>query len=164
VIVSLIAAIDQQRGMGRDGGLPWHLSDDLQHFKRVTLGHHLILGRRTFEGLRVALQGRRLIVLSGNTEYQAEGAQVAASLDEALALAEAAGENEAFVGGGAQVFAAALPLADRFYLTRVEAALEVDTVFPEFDIDEWKLVESQPFEQGGKNEYDFTIQVLERLH
>jgi dihydrofolate reductase len=112
----------------------------------------------------VALQGRRLIVLSRNAEYQAEGAQVAASLDEALALAEAAGENEAFVGGGAQVFAAALPLADRFYLTRVEAALEVDTVFPEFDIDEWKLVESQPFEQGGKNEYDFTIQVLERLH
>lgn len=162
MIVSLIAAIDRRGGMGWDGGLPWHLTDDLKHFKRRTMGHHLILGRKTFDGLDVTLSGRSLIVLSRDASYKAEGAQVAGSLAEALALAEAAGEDEAFVGGGAEVFAEALAGADRLYLTRVEAEVEADVFFPELDENKWELLGEEAFVQGRKNDFGFAIQVLGR--
>ncbi|MQC26784.1 MAG: dihydrofolate reductase [Chloroflexi bacterium] len=148
--------------MGWDGGLPWHLTDDLKHFKRRTMGHHLILGRKTFDGLDVTLSGRSLIVLSRDASYKAEGAQVAGSLAEALALAEAAGEDEAFVGGGAEVFAEALAGADRLYLTRVEAEVEADVFFPELDENKWELLGEEAFVQGRKNDFGFAIQVLGR--
>jgi dihydrofolate reductase len=163
VIISLIAAIDRRGGIGRDGGLPWHLSDDLKHFKWLTTGHHVIMGRHTFEGLGAMLKGRSIIVLSRDPGYSAEGAQVSGSLEEALSIAEAAGEEEAFVVGGAQVFAEALRRADRFYLTRVDAEVEADTQFPDFGEGEWELVESQAFGRGEKNDFDFTIQTLVRV-
>jgi dihydrofolate reductase len=162
VIISLIAAVDERGGMGRDGGLPWHLSDDLKNFKRVTMGHHLIMGRRTFESIQKELEGRELIVLSRDEEYWAKGADAARSLEEALAIASEAGEEEVFVIGGREVFAQAIPMADRFYLTQVQAKVSADTKFPEFDLSEWDLVESQRFELGPKNDYAFTIKKLMR--
>ncbi len=98
------------------------------------MGHHLIMGRRTFESLRVPLPGRHIIVLTRRPEYQAEGGQVAASLEKALELAAAAGEDEVFIGGGAEVYARALPLADRIYLTLLHARIAGDTFFPEIDL------------------------------
>ncbi len=149
---SIIVAMSENRAIGLAGGLPWHLSPDLRRFKKLTMGHHLVMGRRTFESVRVPLPGRRIIVLTRQPHYAAPGVQVAASLEEALGLAEAAGEDEVFIGGGAEVYARALPLADRMYLTLVHALFEADTFFPDFDGNAWEetwrehhpAVEGQP--------------------
>lgn len=162
MIITLIAAIEAGGGIGKDGSLPWHLTDDLKHFKRVTMGHHLLMGRRTYEGIAGKLPGRHLIVLSRDANFQASDAQVAPSLEAGLRLAEAAGESELFVIGGAEVYERAIPLAQRFYRTRVHAEVETDTQFPEFDEGDWSLLESEAFEQGGKNDWGFVIEHLQR--
>lgn len=162
MIISLIAAIDRAGGIGEDSGLPWHLSDDLKHFKRVTMGHHLLMGRFTYESMPGKLPGRTLIVLSRDANFQAGDAHVAASLEDGIALAETAGESELFIIGGAQVFAAALPLTHRFYRTRVDAEVSADTYFPRYDETQWKLLEAEKFDQGGGNDWGFSIEVLER--
>lgn len=162
MIISLIAAIDERNGMGRDGGLPWHLSDDLKNFRRLTTGHHIIMGRKTFESIGVHLGGRQLIVLSRDPNYVAEDAILTHSLEEALDIAQQAGEEEVFLIGGAEIFAQALPMAERFYLTRVHAELEVDTRFPEFDENDWRETDSKHFEQGPKNDHAFTIKSLQK--
>jgi dihydrofolate reductase len=162
MIVSLLVAMDERRGIGVDNRLPWHLSSDLRMFKSLTMGHHLIMGRKTFESIGRSLPGRRTIVVSRNPDYQPEGAQTAASLQEALSLAKEQGEEEAFVAGGSEIFALALPIADRLYLTRVHAVTDADVFFPAFELDDW--VETRSFYQHAdeKNEYAFTFQQLER--
>ena len=157
MIISLIAAMDERNGIGRDGGMPWHLSDDLKNFRRLTMGHHLIMGRKTFESIGMHLSGRRSIVLSRDTDYAAEGVILANSIEAALEIAREAGEEEVFVIGGAQIFALALPIAERFYLTRVHAEVEADTQFPEFDENDWFELERQDFEQSPKNDHPYTI-------
>ncbi|HMO86745.1 MAG TPA: dihydrofolate reductase, partial [Lacipirellulaceae bacterium] len=123
MIVSLIAAVADNGVIGRDGGLPWRLSADLQRFKRLTMGHPLIMGRRTWEALGRPLPGRTSIVVTRQSPYAAPQAevQITGSLDDALAAAARApgGDQEAFVIGGAEIYALALPRADRLYLTRV---------------------------------------------
>jgi dihydrofolate reductase len=162
MIISLLVAMDERRGIGLDNRLPWHLSSDLRMFKSLTIGRHLIMGRKTFESIGKALPGRRTVVLSRDPDYRPEGTQTAASLEEALALARDQGEQEAFVVGGSEVFTLAMPYADRLYLTRVHAVTPADVFFPEFDQDEW--VETRTFFQPAddKNEYAFTFQQLER--
>jgi len=162
LIISLIAAMDEQNGIGRDGGLPWHLSDDLKNFRRLTMGHHLIMGRKTFESIGVHLSGRQSIVLSRDADYVAEKAILAHSIEDALKLAREAGEEEVFVIGGAQIFALALPMAERFYLTRVHAEVDVDTQFPEFDENDWLELERIEFGKGLKNEHPYTILSLQK--
>ncbi len=149
--ISIIAAMAENGVIGRDGQLPWHLKADLQRFKRLTMGHTIIMGRKTWESIGRPLPGRRMVVVTRQNGYQAEGVQVAASLDDALALARLAGDEEAFIIGGAEIYRLALPLADRLYLTRVLAPVEGDTTFPEFDASHWRLVESEPA-SGGRCE------------
>lgn len=162
MIISLIAAMDERDGIGRDGGLPWHLSDDLKNFRRLTMGHHLIMGRKTFESIGMHLSGRQAIVLSHDTDYIAEKAILAHSIEDALNVAREAGEDEVFVIGGAQIFALTLPLAERFYLTRVHAEVDVDTRFPEFDENVWLELDRIDFETGPKNEHPYTILSLQK--
>jgi dihydrofolate reductase len=154
--------MDEANGIGRDGQLPWHLSDDLKNFRRLTMGHHLILGRKTFDSIGTLLPGRTLIVLSRNPDFSAEGTLSANSLEEALTMARKFGEEELFVIGGAEIFALALLLADRFYLTRVHVEVEVDTRFPEFDISEWEELSSESVEAGPKNDHAYTILNLQK--
>jgi dihydrofolate reductase len=162
VIVSLIAAVSQNGGIGLDGGVPWHLTDDLKNFKRVTMGHHLIVGRVTYESIGRPLPGRTMLVVSRDPDYEAPGCEVVSSLEEALALAEERGEDEAFVAGGAQIYALAMPLAIRMYYTEVRADVEADTFFPEFDAAEWVEVEAVEHAAGEGNDFDFIIKVLEK--
>jgi dihydrofolate reductase len=143
VIVSLIAALDEANGIGWQGGLPWRLPADLRRFKRLTMGHHLICGRKTYQSIGRPLPGRTMIVVTRQKDFQAPGCRVVHSLDAALALAEAAGEEEVFVIGGAALYAAALPYARRMYLTRVHAVLPADVHFPEFDKGQWSIVEQE---------------------
>jgi dihydrofolate reductase len=162
MIISLIAAVDQKGGIGRDNRLPWHLSDDLKHFRRLTMGHHVLMGRKTYQSSQGKMPGRHLIVLTRSAEFQAPDAQIVSSLDAGIQLAQAAGETELFVIGGAQVFAQAVPLADHIYYTEVHADANADTFFPPFDRSLWKEISSQDFPAGTKNDFSFTILHLEK--
>lgn len=162
MIISLIVAMDEGRAIGVDGGLPWHLSEDLQHFKKVTMGHHLILGRKTYQSIGGTLPGRKMIILTRNEDFDAEGCTIAHSLEEALHIAEDRGEEEAFIIGGASVFEQTLPLADRLYLTRVHAHVEADTFFPAFKKGNWELVSETRVEADEDNQVPFTIKYLVR--
>jgi dihydrofolate reductase len=158
----MIAAVDETGGIGKDGSLPWHLSDDLKNFKRLTMGHHLIMGRKTFEGILSELPGRKLIVLSRDMDYESDRAQISHSLDEALEIASKGKDEEVFVIGGAEIFAQAMPIVARFYLTRVHAEVETDVFFPEFDEKEWEVLDSIRYEAGQKNDHPFTISTLQK--
>ena len=160
--ISLVAAVDQRGGIGRDNRLPWHLSDDLRHFRRLTMGHHVLMGRKTYQGAEGKMPGRKLIVLSRDPAFQASDAQVVASLEAGIQLAERAGEQELFVIGGAQVFAQALPLAQRLHLTRVHADAGADVFFPPFDMADWRVLKETVFSAGPKNDFPFTILFLEK--
>ena len=159
--VSLIAAVARNGVIGREGGLPWHLPADLARFKALTMGHHLLVGRRTWESIGRPLPGRRMVVVSRGRPELPEGVAVARSLDEALALAVAAGEDEAFVGGGAALFAEALPRADRLYLTRVLADVPGDVLLPEIDETRWREVAREHHPADARHEHAFVFVTLE---
>ena len=160
--VSIIAAVARNGTIGLDNRLPWRLPADLRHFKALTMGHHLIMGRKTFESVGT-LPGRPTIVVSrrGLAECPA-GVRVAPSVPEALDLARRAGETEAFVAGGAEIYRVALDYADRMYLTRIEKSFAGDAVFPEIDAEEWTVVEKRPHQPDEKNPHRFSFVVLER--
>lgn len=162
MLISILAALDERNGIGRGGQLPWHLRDDLRNFRRLTMGHYVLMGRKTYDSFGGLMPGRKLVVLSRDANFHPVGAQVATSLDAGIEIARAGGENEFFVIGGAQVFAHALPLAQRFYLTRVNTNADCDVFFPSFDINQWTLSAQKEFSAGPKNDHDFSIQQLER--
>lgn len=158
--VSLVAAMDRRRLIGAAGRLPWHLPADLAHFKRLTLGKPILMGRRTFESIGRALPGRHNIVISRDPGFRAEGCTVAPSLQAGLAASGVA--PEVMVIGGASIYAQALALADRMYLTLVEAELEGDVYFPAWDPREWREVDRRRFEPDGRNAYAYSFVTLER--
>ena len=160
MIRSLVVAMSRNRVIGRDNRLPWRLPEDLAYFKRVTLGHPIIMGRRTWESIGRPLPGRLNIVVSRNPVYQAAGATLVGSLEAAWKAA--AGAAEAHVIGGTSLFAEALPQADRIHLTEVDADVPGDTWFPEFDRSQWseRVVATQARDE--RHEYPFRIVVLER--
>ena len=159
-IITLVAAVADNGVIGRGGGLPWHLPDDLRHFQRLTTGHTVIMGRRTFDEVRQPLRQRRNIVITRNPDFQAEGFEVARDLDEALALA--AGESEVFVVGGGQIFADALAGADRMYLTHVHADVTGDIRFPVFDPRDWEVTWEERHERDARHAHSFTIRRYDR--
>ena len=160
--ISIIVAMDENGGIGFENHLPWRLSDDLKRFKRLTMGHHLIIGRKTYQSIGRALPGRRMIVMSRNPAIQYAGVEVVPSLEAAINLAESRGEHEAFIGGGAEIYRLALPSADRIYLTCVHARSQADVFFPEFDSIEWLEKSSEQFGADEKNQYPTTYIILEK--
>jgi dihydrofolate reductase len=162
--ISIIVAVAENGVIGRQGQLPWRLSGDLQRFKRLTMGHTIVMGRRTWESIGRALPGRQTVVVSRNSEYRVRtaGVEQVGSLDDALRVAEAGGETEAFVVGGAELYREALGQADRIYLTRVHAAVGGDTYFPNVDWENWQLVESEEHGSDEKNEYAHGFEVYDR--
>lgn len=162
--LSLIVAIARNRVIGRDGGLPWRLSADLRRFKSLTMGHHLIMGRKTYDSLGRPLPGRTSIVLTRQTQFvAAEGVLLASNLDAALAMARERGDAEAFVIGGAEIYRLALPRCDRAYVTRVAAEVEGDTRLEGWDESQWRLEAAEPHSADDKNEYDFTFETYSRV-
>jgi dihydrofolate reductase len=150
----------ENRVIGRDGGLPWRLPNDMRRFKQLTMGHPVVMGRRTFETLAAPLTGRRNIVVSRSPSYRPGGAEVVASFEAALALA--AGAAEVFVAGGEQVYRLALPHAHRIYLTVVHAELEGDARFPPLDSGDWRLVEDVRHTRDANHAYAYSFQRFER--
>ena len=160
-MLSLIAAVSENGVIGRDNQLPWKLSSDLQRFKVLTMGHHLVVGRKTFLSIGRPLPGRQLIVLSRDGAYRPSGVQVARSLPEALDLIS--DDDEAFIGGGSELFKEALEKVDRLYLTMVHAEVQGDSFFPDIDPAEWEIRSSEAHPADEKNEYSSTFQVLDRV-
>jgi dihydrofolate reductase len=156
--IYLVAAVAANGIIGAKGKLPWHLPEDLKHFKRLTLGHPVIMGRRTWESLPSALPGRENIVVSRNAAFEAPGAAVANSLDAAIAFC--AGESMAFVIGGTSLFAEALPIASGLVMTEIQRDYEGDTWFPRYDRAQWR--ESQREAHTGADGVRFDFVLYER--
>lgn len=160
--VSIIAAVASNGVIGRDGGLPWRLPADMRFFKRTTMGHHLVMGRKTWESIGRPLPGRTMVVLTRDRSAAIPGVAVVHALSEAIERARAAGDAEVFVIGGAEVYARALPRADRLLLTRVDAAVPGDVYFPEYDEDRWVEVAREEHPADERHAYAFAICTLER--
>ena len=162
--ISIIVAAAENGIIGRGGTLPWRLSDDLRKFKQLTMGHTIIMGRRTWESIGRALPGRRTVVVSRSAEFRTnvDGVEATTNLDKALEIAEAAGDEEAFIVGGAELYRESLGQADRLYLTRVCANVEGDTSFPDIEQDNWQLVESEDHDASEKNEYAYRFETYDR--
>jgi dihydrofolate reductase len=167
ISLNLIVARARNGVIGRDGDLPWRLSDDLKHFKTTTKACPVIMGRKTWQSLpRQPLPGRDNIVLSRDGQFAAPGARVftaiAPAIETGKALAQAAGKADAFVVGGSAVYAAAMPFADRLYITEVDTELAGDTLFPGFDESAFEEISRRAVAANTDNQYSFTIRVLER--
>ncbi|CCG98689.1 Dihydrofolate reductase [Fibrella aestuarina BUZ 2] len=172
--ISLIAAMAQNRVIGRDDAtgkpdLPWHLPDDFAYFKRHTLGHAIIMGRKSFEALGKPLPKRANIIVTRNTAFKPDGATVVHTLDEAIETAKVIEEQgdetrtpEIFVIGGGEIYKAALPLATRIYLTEIQRTYDGDTQFPQFDKAQWREVSRHHHPADGRHEAAFDFVVYER--
>lgn len=166
--LSLIAALTTNRVIGRDGGLPWSLPDDMAWFKAATSGHAVITGRANFEVENKPLPNRHNIVLTRDANWSPPrnmatpgGVTVAHSIDTALALVDPA-DPEPFVIGGSAIYELALPRADRLYLTHIDAHIEGDTYFPEFDIETWRIVDERHHRADARHAYAMTFKTYDR--
>jgi dihydrofolate reductase len=157
--VSLIGAMARNRVIGRNNALPWHLPSDLRRFKALTLGHAVVMGRKTFEAIGRPLPGRQNIVISRQPSFSAAGVEVARSLPEAL---ERARGEDVFVIGGGEIFEQAIPLADRVYLTVVDDEVEGDVWFPELDGEAWRVTHDEPHPADERHAHAYRFLVCER--
>ncbi|EAR61100.1 type 3 dihydrofolate reductase [Neptuniibacter caesariensis] len=164
--LAIIVAQAKNRVIGINNKLPWHLPEDLRYFKQVTMGKPIIMGRNTYESIGRPLPGRTNIVITRQNDYAPEGVRVVNSLEEAVELAESIalinGIDEAMVIGGAQIYEQALASAQRLYLTEVDAEIDGDAWFPEFERQEWSEVGREDFSAEGPNPYNYSFIVLDR--
>ena len=158
--VSLIAAMAENRVIGVNNELPWRLPADLKHFRALTTGHHVIMGRRNYESIGKPLPDRTNIVVTRNPDYRAPGCFVAHSLEQALARAQE--DPEIFVIGGAEIYRQAFARADRLYLTLVRANIDGDTYFPSFDERQWREIGREPHGSDEKNPYAYMFVTYDR--
>ena len=158
--IALIAALAENRVIGRHNQLPWRISADLKHFKALTMGKPVVMGRKTWESIGRPLPGRENIVVTRDTGYQAQGCQVVHSIEEAFQLTNKS--DEVMIIGGAGLYQQTLEHADRLYLTRVRAEVEGDTRFPEIDPQQWREVACESHSADKNNEHDYDFVILER--
>jgi dihydrofolate reductase len=154
--ISYIVAMDIQQAIGLGNSLPWRLPADLAYFKKTTMDHAVLMGRKTYESIGKPLPNRTNVILTQNKHYQAEGCLIVHSVEEAV---EQFKNEEIFVIGGAEVFQLFMPSVDRLYITLIEHEFEADTYFPEFDIDDWVLVSSEDGVKDAKNPYEYSFLV-----
>ena len=163
----MIVAFSTNRVIGRDGDLPWRLSSDLKRFKRLTMGHHIIMGRKTFESIGRALPGRTSVVLTRSANWKAVGTNgddqiiVVQSVEEMLQVV--ADDSEPFVIGGAEVFEMTLPMTRKMYISRVDAIIDGDCYFPEVDWIQWRLESAEQFPADKQNEFAHTFEIHSRI-
>jgi len=160
--ISIIVAMARNRVIGANGAIPWHLPDELKLFKSITMGHHILMGRKTWDSIGRLLPGRTTVIVTRQPGYRVFGAVVAHSLEEAVSACGA--DDEIFVIGGAELFRAALPLADRLYLTTVDAEIAGDVYMPELAPDEWWEVSSQKHAADERHPYAYRHTVHDRAH
>ena len=159
--VSLIVAMAKNRVIGTNNRLPWHLPADLKHFKTLTMGHHIVMGRNTYESIGKPLPGRTSVVVTRNADYAPPGVMVVNSLEKAILVC--ADDAEIFVIGGAEIYRQAISFADRIYLTKIDADISGDTHFPEFDSNSWLETERISHAPDEKNAYSYHFVVHDRI-
>lgn len=158
---SIVVAMDRNRAIGNNGDLPWHQRADLQHFRKITMDKPILMGRKTHESIGRALPGRHNIVITRNENYEsAAGCTVVHDLDTALLAADS---TEVMIIGGADLFAATLPRAEKIYLTEIDTEVEADTFFPEFDTGSWQEVSRESHRADEQNDYPYSFVELVRL-
>jgi len=157
--VSIIAAVSKNFVIGYKGKIPWYIPEDLKRFKKITSGHHIIIGRKTYEAIGHPLPDRTNVVITRNKKYKAQGCVIVNSFKEAVMFAKKNKEKEAFIIGGEQVYNLALPIADKIYLTRVHHNFKGDSFFPKINTDNWKEISGQnhPKDKNHPFPYDFII-------
>lgn len=158
----MVVAAAANNVIGKEGKLPWHLPNDLKHFKNVTWGMPVVMGRKTFASLGKALPGRKNIIITRQTGWKAVGAVVVQKIDDALFVAAETDAKEVMVIGGGEIYKAMFEKANRIYLTRVKAEPEGDTFFPAIDPAKWRLFSQQDHEADEKNDYNYSFQVWDR--
>lgn len=161
MLISAIVAVSENNVIGRDGHLPWHLSADLKRFKAITTGHSIVLGRKNYDDIGRPLPNRVNYVLTRNAAFEAPGCNVCSSLEQSLQAAEAAGEDECFIIGGAAVYREAMPKVRKLYLTRVLAQVDGDVFFPDWG-EGWRKVSEELFPADEKNDYPTVFEIWER--
>jgi dihydrofolate reductase len=159
--ISLIVAMARNRVIGADNKIPWHLPNELKLFKRLTMGHHIIMGRKTYESIARLLPGRTTVIVTRQRDYAVPGALVTHSVDEALKACK--GDDEVFVIGGADLFRETLLTADRLYLTTVDAEPAGDTFMPELDPTGWNEISTESFDKDDKHEHAYRLTVYDRV-
>ncbi len=164
MIISIIVAVDECGGIGVQNSLPWRLKADQKRFKRLTMGHHLIMGRKTYQAIGRSLPGRPSIVITRNPDYFLSDCLVAHSVEDALSIAEISQEDEVFVIGGSDIFKQSLHLADRLYLTIVHTRAQADVFFPGYQQESWIENWSSYHPADEDNQYPSTFKLLDRKH
>lgn len=161
--ISLVVAAALNNGIGKDGAMPWHLPNDMKHFKNVTWGMPVLMGRKTFESLGKVLPGRKNIVVTRQAGWEHPGTVAVKSIDDGMFVANETDALEVMVIGGGEIYRAVFEKAKRIYMTRVEAKPEADTFFPSIDPAQWYLVSQKNHEADEKNAFNYSFQIWERL-
>ena len=159
--LSMVVAMARNRVIGADGKIPWHLPNELQLFKSVTMGHHIIMGRKTYESIGRLLPGRTTVIVTRQKDYSISGAKIAHTLEQAITLCN--GDSEIFVIGGGELYRAAMRMADRLYLTVVDAEPAGDTQMPEFNATEWRLQSTKQYSRDERHAHDYRFEVHDRV-
>ena len=162
MLISLVVAAASNNVIGKQGIMPWHLPNDLKHFKNVTWGMPVIMGRKTFDSLGKVLPGRKNIIITRQDNWKADGAVTVKSMDDALFLAKQTDAREVMVIGGGEIFKIIFDKSNRIYLTRIEAQPEGDTFFPAIDPKHWHLVSQKKHESDEKHAYNYAFETWER--
>jgi dihydrofolate reductase len=160
-MIAIVVAAAENNVIGKDNGLIWHLPADLRHFKQITMGHPILMGRKTYESIGKPLPGRTSIIVTTQKDYEAEGCIVTHSLQEALEKAKQLDEA-IYIIGGAEIYKRALPLTDTIYLTRLHHTFDGDVYFPELKEAEWESMEQEHHEPDEKNKYSYSFLTLKR--
>lgn len=161
-MISFLVAMDENRVIGLNNDMPWHLPADLAYFKKMTTGHTIVMGRKTYESIGRALPNRKNVILTRDQKFTAENCIVIHSIDEALAIMDN-NDEEYFVIGGTEIFQQFFPYADRLYITQINEKFEGDTYFPPFDSKEWKVVSREQGIKNEKNPYDYEFLIYEKI-
>lgn len=160
-MIIMIAAVAENNALGKNNDLLWHLPNDFKRFKAVTTGHHIIMGRKTFESFPKPLPNRTHVIITRQKDYKAAGCIVVSSLAEALSVCPA--NEDVFIIGGGEIYNLALPIADKLDLTKVHHTFEADAYFPEIDPKQWKLTSSEHHNKDEKHQYDYSFESYERI-
>jgi dihydrofolate reductase len=163
MIISAVVAIDKNNVIGKDNDIPWYLPADLQYFKKITLGHHILMGRKCFESIGRPLPKRTNIIVTRNPFFIATGTVVVHSIKEGISLAKKNKEEELFIIGGGDIYRHSLDIWDKLYLTVVDTEVDGDVFFPNINFDEWKLISSESHEKDEKNEFNYRFEIWEKL-
>lgn len=164
--ISLIAALSQNRAIGKNNDLPWHLPDDMKYFMRTTKGHYVIMGRKNYQSIPEKfrpLPNRTNIVVTRQLNFNAPGCQVVNSIEQALNMAKSSNEKEVFIIGGAEIYSQGFAMANKLYLTEIQATIEGDTYFPKFDKNQWKETSRTHHSTDDRHAHSFDFVVYEKL-